>query len=335
MPKIFDPNAAATSHSGIFGLPFNEKESALILVPVPWEVTTSYGGGTSRAPAAILKASHQVDLFDLDVQNPYEPGIHMVKEPKQIKNLGVKSKRNHKNKKAVNAASALLNDWVYKTTATHLDLGKTVGIVGGDHSTPFGAMVAYGEKYKNYGVLHFDAHHDLRKAYEGFEHSHASIMRNVCDHIPSVKKLVQVGIRDFCEEESDFAQANKNKIKTYYDRDLKQALYSGKTWATVANEIVGHLPEHVFISFDIDGLDPKLCPHTGTPVPGGLEFDQAVEIIRELIRQKKTIIGFDLNEVAPGKDEWDANVGARMLYKLCALTFASQGKCQSHLTTQA
>ncbi|MCM0604667.1 MAG: agmatinase family protein [Xanthomonadaceae bacterium] len=343
MSKPLDPNAPATSGSGIFGLPFAVEESDIVYIPVSWEVTTSYGGGTARAPQSILQASAQVDLYDTDVIDPYKSGLHMIDESKEILALNKKNKLLAKKVihaiekgkpveslgnllKPINQASKKLNTWVFDMTKSLIKIKKIPVIVGGDHSTPFGAIQAYGEYFPGFGILHFDAHLDLRDEYEGFEHSHASIMRNVCDQIPAVKKIVQVGIRDFCQEEVNYTLENKNKIKVFYDYNLKQAQYAGIPWKETAQEIVSKLPNLVYISFDIDGLDPKLCPNTGTPVPGGLELDQSLEIVREIIRQKKKIIGFDLCEVSPGKTEWDANVGARLLYKLSALTLASQGK---------
>jgi agmatinase len=134
--------------------------------------------------------------------------------------------------------------------------------------------------------------------------------------LKGVKALVQVGIRDYCEEEMNLINSDK-RVSTFFDRDLKRAQIEGKNWKTLVDAIIKKLPAKVFISFDIDGLDPKMCPNTGTPVPGGLEYEQAIYLMEALIKAKKKIIGFDLNEVAPGKDEWDANVGARLLFKMC------------------
>jgi agmatinase len=122
---------------------------------------------------------------------------------------------------------------------------------------------------------------------------------------------------------------SKGRVKTFFDADLKAAQYKGKTWSQQCDEIIRELPEQVYISFDIDGLDPKLCPHTGTPVAGGFEFHQITFLIRELVHAGKKIIGFDLNEVSPGEDDWDANVGARMLYQLCNWCAVSQGKLKA------
>jgi len=177
-------------------------------------------------------------------------------------------------------------------------------------------------------LLHFDAHSDTRDAYEGFLWSHASIMRNAIRDLPSITRITQVGIRDFCEEEHSFISELGERAKVFYDRDLARRRFAGEPWTKTAGEIVDSLPLQVWISFDIDGLDPKLCPHTGTPVPGGLELAEAVHLIGLVARSGRRIIGFDLNEVSPapgGKDEWDANVGMRLLYKLVAWTFVSRG----------
>lgn len=348
----FDPNAAATADSGIFGLPFDEKESALLLYPVPWEATTSYGGGTGEGPAAILEASRQVDLYDADVLKPYEAGLHMLPENREIRSWNVEAKalaarvidaagvtqgdrELEAALQAVNAASERVNLDVERATQRILSGEKIPGIVGGDHSVPFGALKAIAGKNPSFGILHFDAHLDLRNAYEGFQWSHASIMHNVLERIPAVSKLVQVGIRDFCEEEMDYARSQGARVRVFTDRELTRRKFQGASWDQVAREIVEQLPKEVWVSFDIDGLDPRYCPHTGTPVPGGLEFQEANYILSLVVQSGRKIIGFDLNEVAPhpewpeGGDEWDANVGARMLYKLCAWTLASQGKAKA------
>ncbi len=351
----FDPNAAATEDSGVFGLPFNEEQAKVVLLPVPWEVTTSYGGGTSRGPEAILEASRQVDLFDLDVETPYAPGIFMRENSAEILARNKEGRELAQKVIAVggdvsshpelqqalsrvNALSVEMNDWVHAQVRDLLEAGKIVGLVGGDHSTPFGAIRAHAEWFsvpsggrpREFGVLHFDAHSDTREAYEGFEYSHASIMHNVLQHIPQVTKLVQVGIRDVCEQEMTYCRSQGERVRTYFDRDLVASRFRGETFEGFANRIVADLPEQVYVSFDIDGLDPRYCPNTGTPVPGGLDFSEAVWILKSLVRSGRRIVGFDLNEVSPGdgSSEWDANCGARMLYKLVGFTLASQNQCR-------
>jgi agmatinase len=341
----FDPNAPPDADSGVFGLPHTEKEAAMVLVPVPWEATTSYGGGTSDGPAAILEASGQVDLFDGEVLKPYIPGIYMRPESKEVRawnktakaaaqkiiKVGGKIEGRKDLQKAlrtVNDLGAKLNEWVRGQTRSLMTAGKIVGIVGGDHSVPYGAFRAAAELHGEFGLLHFDAHADMRVAYEGFVWSHASIMYNAMENIPQIVKIVQVGVRDYCEQEHEFLHALGDRATAFFDRDLKARRFKGDSWAVTVQAIVDALPPKVWITFDIDGLDPRFCPHTGTPVPGGQEFSEVNFLLGALARSGRTIIGFDLVEVAPApgrKDEWDANVGMRLLYKLAAWTFVSRG----------
>ncbi|HSA01797.1 MAG TPA: agmatinase family protein [Candidatus Paceibacterota bacterium] len=348
MSCIFDPNAAAASDSGIFGLPFSYEEASLVYLPVPWEATTSYGGGTSEGPTAILEASRQVDLFDADVLRPYEARLHLLPESEEVRAKGKAAKaqaariiatggriEGHPELEAalaeVNSACAWMNSYVHKEISRLLEAGKIPALIGGDHSTPFGAIQAVAERQSDLGILHIDAHSDTRRAYEGFTWSHASIMFNVLDRIPGVHRLVQVGIRDFCEQEWDFCQSQKDRVRVFWDAQMCRRKLEGRSWASLADEIVAALPRNIWVSFDIDGLDARFCPHTGTPVPGGLEFAEANYLLRAAVKAGRTLVGFDLNEVAPdpeGADEWDANVGARMLYKLTGWTLASQGRAR-------
>ncbi len=339
--KSMDPSAPAKPGSGIYGLDADRKTSRVHLIPVPWEATTSYGGGTSRGPKAIVAASHQVDLYDLDAGRPFDAGICMLPESAAIKRLNAPARKavetvvaagsEGRERKAVqnalkrvNDASAKVNDLVGRAAKKALDAGKLVGLVGGDHSSPYGLIKELSERHPGLGILHFDAHHDLRVAYEGFAHSHASIMDNVMRDCPNVTRLVQVGIRDFCEEERDAVEKSARRIVAHYDVELARARFEGVRFEDIAATIVGQLPETVYVSFDIDGLDPRYCPNTGTPVPGGLDFNEAMHILRVLAESGRTIVGFDLCEVSPGqKDEWDANVGARVLYKLIGFMLLS------------
>lgn len=343
--KKFDPTTTISSDFGIFGIPLKEEECRLVLLPVPWEVTTSYGKGASNGPRIIREASEQIDLFDFETKNAYEAGYFMkeisediASKSKKYKELAQKVialKTEQSDDLAtinqlvaeVNTASKELTEWVYQETQKILKAGHLFGLVGGDHSTPLGAIKAICENHSHnnkseVGILHIDAHSDTRKAYQGFEQSHASIMYNVMQLPVRPKKLVQVGIRDFCEEEYEFVQAHPD-IKTFFDIALKQRLLKGESWASIASDIINELPQKVYISFDIDGLDPRYCPSTGTPVIGGLAADEVFFLFNLLAQSGRQIVGFDLNEVSTGdadEAEWDGNVGARMLYKLCGWT---------------
>ncbi len=339
----FNPDAVGNPNNNIFNLPFAEEDARLVILPVPWEVTVSNNAGTARAPEHILNASLQVDLLDADYKDEWRKGFYLRPSDKKVQmksdylrkeaelyinyiaqgEIVADNKFMCKTLKEINAGSNFLNDWVYEQTKDLLQAGKLVGLLGGDHSTPLGFYKAIAEKYNEFGILQIDAHCDLRKAYEGFNYSHASIMYNALQEIPQLKKLVQIGIRDFCYEEFDYMIASNQRIITYFDKDIKERMYEGQLWKAIAEEMINHLPQYVFISFDIDGLDPKLCPHTGTPVQGGFESEQLFYLFKKIIQSGRKLIGFDLVEVGVSRTEWDENVGARCLFKLCNLLAAS------------
>jgi agmatinase len=343
----YDPNSVGNPNNNIFGLPSNEDDSDLVILPVPWEVTVSYGAGTARAPEAILKASLQVDLFDPEMPDAWKNGFYMRPSDKKVLmksdylrkeaelyidyiSRGDAVEANQfmtKTLREVNEGSNYMNTWVYEQTKALMEKGKLVGLLGGDHSTPLGYFKAIAEKHGDFGILQIDAHFDLRESYEGFKYSHASIMYNALNEIPELKKLVQVGIRDFGSDEWEYAAQNSDRIVVYLDRGIRTRQFEGETWKTISKEIIDNLPQKVYISFDIDGLDRKLCPFTGTPVPGGFEIDQVFYLFSQLLKSGKEIVGFDLNEVGIGGDtDWDANVGARALYKLCNLLVTGNAK---------
>lgn len=333
----FDPNAAARPDSGVFGLDCAEADSGVVLVPVPFAATVSYGGGAELGPAAILAASHQVDLYDLRYGRPYEKGIcwqaadprlaaaHARARPLVAAALAAGGDPDVAIRAAVDAAGAEVNAIVQQRVAAILAKGQVPGVVGGDHAVPFGAIQAVAERYPGVGILHFDAHADLRVAFEGFQWSHASIMDNVLRRIPGVARLVQIGIRDFCEQELQAIAAADGRVVTHFDAVWQRRRFQGVAFDVLCREAVAALPQHVYVSFDIDGLDPACCPNTGTPVPGGLSFAEALHVLEVLHESGRHLVGFDLVEVAPGSaGEWDANVGARLLYKLCGAALANR-----------
>ena len=350
VPPNFDPNAPGDINGNLFGLPFNYDDSLVAILPVPWDVTTSYNPGTHAGPDALRNASLQIDLYDPDAPDFWQHGIYMLPTPanwleknaelrplaeqvinalSQGKTIGDDINLMH-HLAAINDNSHALNDWVYAQTAQCLCDGKITGLVGGEHSTPLGFIRALSEIHNEFGILHIDAHADLRHAYEGFTYSHASIMYNALQY-PQITRLVSVGLRDVCDEEMERIADSNGRIRAFFDRDLKNQIYieRKRTWADQCKKMISKLPKKVYISFDIDGLDPSLCPNTGTPVPGGLSFHEAVYLLHSLVKSGKQIIGFDLCEVSPshdGTNEWDANVGARILYKLC--NFAIEARQQ-------
>ncbi len=341
--KDFDPNGVGQAGGGLFGLPYSLDEAKVVLIPAPWGVTTSYGGGTEEAPRAILEASPQIDYY----HESY--GAESWKIPLAMQSLATwegeytlgqtmreKARRHIESFERGGAGEASAVHEIHTACESFrarveqeadslLANGKLIGILGGDHSTPLGLMQALAKRHGAFGILQIDAHADLRENYEGFTYSHASIMWNALK-IPQVEKLVQVGIRDYAVEERALIDGSGGRITTFFDEDMKRTLFEGASWSAQVKKIVEELPREVYLSFDIDGLDPALCPHTGTPVPGGLSFSEAVYLIRAVAGSGRRIIGFDLSEVSPGTNSsWDANVGMRMLYALALWSAKSNG----------
>jgi len=331
--------------SKLFGISCSPEKASIVIIPMPWEVTVSSRSGTSLGPESILKAS-----YGLGSMTPHEAssiqalGVAMLPIPHDWKALsdtlrhhtvghihamelgfGKSSFKKGIVNKIDHYAEQLKED-VKSKSIFYLKEGKLVGVLGGDHSVPLGFIEALAEFHNNFGVLQIDAHPGLRKAYRGFHYSHASIMYNVLQ-LPYITRLVQVGLRNCTEEELQIIAAEEGRIFPFFDSDLKKQRFVGATWESICTTIVEVLPEKTYISFDIDGLDPKLCPSTGTPVPGGLEFDEVCYLLDRIVKSGKKIIGFDLCEVAPGENiDWDAQVGSRVLYKLAMAIGASTEK---------
>lgn len=333
----FNPDGVGRKGS-LFGLPFTEETASVVILPVPWEVTVSYGAGTAGGPMAVWEASPQIDYFLADIPEAWKIGLAMAPIPVDWAELSAQLRARTEPYIAwlerdeaggalpdayvrllhdLEVAGRRLRDWLAGQAASHLEQGRLVGVLGGDHSTPLGLMAALAQRHPAFGILQIDAHADLRVAYEGFRYSHASIMTNALE-LPQVSRLVQVGLRDFSASEAQVVADSGGRIVAFTDQALKEERFAGKTWQEQCGEIVAALPQHVYISFDIDALDPKLCPHTGTPVPGGFELEEVCYLIKQVVRSGRRLIGFDLCEVAPGEDEWDGNVGAWALYRLAS-----------------
>ncbi len=341
----FDPDSAATG-DGLFGLSTPVQDAALVVIPVPFDATTSYRPGTARGPAAVLEASKQVDLEDLQYGPIWQAGIAMLPIPRDVAALSTAARKvaqpvlraggvqpgnraHAKAAEAVNAASMQVHRMVGARAAEIIKRGAIPALLGGDHASPFALIQTLAEKHPGLGILQIDAHADLRKEFEGFTWSHASIFHNVMTRVPGVARLTQVGIRDFGMRERQLVEQSKGRVRCFYDQDLRDRQAAGgarAAWNAICKDIVKTLPSKVYISFDIDGLTPDHCPATGTPVPGGLTFAEVAHLLAVLAKSGKRVVGFDLCEVAPsaGDGEWNANVGARVLYKLMGCTLASQ-----------
>lgn len=333
----FDPDAAALPESGIFGLPEDRRGSEVHVIAAPFDATSSYGDGAAEAPEAILHASHQVDLHDPVAGDPWRRGLYYLADEGSIAGFNEEARPLAKeiitaggaredpallrSLAKVNELSERMNDEVYLRTSAAFEEGHSPIILGGDHSVVFGALRAAVERHPGLGILHFDAHADLRPAYEGFTWSHASIFHNLTSRLESLGPVLQVGLRDFGQAEHEEIKAKPDKLRTVFDSDWSRARLEGRDLAAYVRDSLAFLPETVWVTFDVDGLDPSLCPGTGTPVPGGLTWAEAMLWLEELKASGRRVIGSDLVEVAPGAplrggDSWDAIVGARLLYRL-------------------
>jgi agmatinase len=333
----FDPNGVGIANGNLFGFPVTEANADIVIIPVPWDATASYGKGTSDGPEAILTASTQLDFYHPKLENAYQTAVFMTPVSSEWKAIntklcieaisyidflenGGKLEENvdfQQTVAVISEAQHAMRENLRNRSKELLNQGKIVGVLGGEHSTPLGLMQAIDDLGKSFGILQIDAHADLRDAYEGFEQSHASIMFNALKNLKNLSKLVQVGIRDIAQSEVDLINSSNGKVRTFFDWELKEGSYTGKTWAQQVDEIIEQLPQNVYVSFDIDGLSPELCPNTGTPVAGGFKLEEINYLFFKLADSGRKIVGFDLNEVAPGSDDdWDANVGARALWNL-------------------
>ncbi len=280
----------------------NIKEK-VVVVPFGLEKTVSYGGGTSKGPKEIIKASHQVELFDEDLN----------KEP--YKNIGIKTLQPFPIKK--NIVDALKQ--IENVNKLLLNNNKFPLVLGGEHSLTPGSIRPFIKKFKKIHLLHFDAHADLRNSYNGNKFSHASAIRRCLDS-PNVS-LVSFGIRNISLNEILFLKKNKKRIKIFWAKDkLKWNL-------NVFKKIIKN--KKIYLTFDIDGLDSSLMPATGTPEPGGLFWNETINIIK-IAAQTADIVGADVNELSPIKGFNSYNfLTAKLVYKIISYAFEFKKKLDS------
>ena len=316
------------------------KMADLILIPAPWSATVSYGKGAEKGPELIRAASHYMDFFNPLFQCSYNEKIHFEENDPMIESLNsqalkwaqkLEEKKTSQVYENINQASQDLLGWIYEKSSKAFSQDKIPALVGGEHSISEGILSFIGHKYKgDYGLLHLDAHADLRTAYQGFKHSHASVMRNVLNLEQPPRQLVQVAVRDFCKEEYEQIKQDE-RIRCYFDEEIFTRIFEGQKWQVICKEIISQLPQRIYVSLDVDGLSWSYVPGTGTPVPGGLSFNQVLYLFAEIKRQNKKLISFDVVETSAGESgqvfaEWNGNVSARLLYCLSGLALHSHGK---------
>ncbi len=334
--KAFDPNGVGNTSNNIFGLPFDVSESRLVFIPAPWDVTTSSQAGTADGPVNIFRHSFQIDLFDHLLPDAWKQGMAMekvdpsiVRKNREIRKLarniidhleaGNSISGNDPEQAELSRVNQACDDYMVfmeNKCLQYLHNGQTPFIVGGEHSVSIGLIRALASRHDHFGILQIDAHADMRKAYQGFTHSHASVMQLAAE-TKGVSKIVQVGIRELCGEELQFISRHNNKIKTFYGHDMHRRLFEGEPWSEICSDIVEMLPDKIYLTFDVDGLDPAWCPGTGTPVPGGITYSQAVYLMEAVFRAGKHFIGADLVETGPGTI--DGIVSSRLLYRMAGM----------------
>jgi len=321
---------SADAGSGFFGLDHKPSDALIQVLPVAWEGSTSQGSGASACFPFLQSASHYVDLHHERYGSAYRAGIacndQMLSFSKQVQ---AKCKDGDKATVRDQLYASILNE-LKKQTKTVLKQGSIPVVVGGDHSVPLGAMLAIDDgvsaQGQEWGILHLDAHLDMRRSYEGMQNSHASIMYHVSQNARSLRGLVSVGIRDYCREE--ILHAGSISAHVLSDRKMRRRLAQGKSLSDVFAAAIKKLPEKVYLSFDIDGLDMTLCPSTGTPVPGGLLFHEMQLLLDLVVESGREVVGADLCEVVcvggSPHESVDAIVGARVLWELCNAAIASR-----------
>lgn len=273
------------------------KNSSIIIIQSPLEKTVSYGKGTAKGPSEILKASHYVEFFDEELGRElcFEKGICTLEEIK-----------------CENLSTAKSIEKIYRVVNKHINAGKFVVTLGGEHSLSLAPVKAHFENYDNLSVLQIDAHSDFRDSYEGSKYSHASVMARVAEF---TSNIVQVGIRAQSKEEFDFVK--NNHIHTFYARDIREQRF-GKNWQSKVTEV---LDQNVYITLDVDGFDPSVIPATGTPEPGGLFWDETMNLLK-LIGKNRNIIGFDVVELAPNINDVSSSFNAaKLIYKILNYSF--------------
>ena len=281
---------------GFLGFDANQNLSPkVIVVPFGLEKTVSYGGGTKNGPKEIIKASHQVELFDEELN----------KEP--YKEIGIKTIKPFKIKKKINQALnqlASINEKIISSNKFPL-------VFGGEHSITPGSIKPIVNKYDEVTLLHFDAHADLRESYQGEKFSHASAIKRCLDY--KNVKVVSFGIRNLSRQEMEFYNSNRNRIEIFWGKDKKK-------W-DLSNLDKFFKNKTVYITFDVDGFDASIMPATGTPEPGGLLWEDVLPIIKKVC-QISNIVGADINELAPIKNFDSYNfLVAKLAYKILSYTF--------------
>ena len=285
-----------SQRKGFLGYDAKQKsDHKVVVVPFGLEKTVSYGGGTKNGPKEIIKASHQVELFDEELN----------KEP--YKKIGIKTLKPFLIKKEIKSALNQLT----KINEKILLNDKFPMVLGGEHSLTVGSIKPFVKKYDEIILLHFDAHADLRESYNGEKYSHASAIKRCLDF--KNVKVVSFGIRNLSQSEMNFYKNNKNRIEIFWGKDKKK--WDLSRLKSIFKE------KNVYITFDVDSFDASIMPATGTPEPGGLLWEEVLSIIKKVC-QISNVVGVDINELAPIKNFDSYNfLVAKLAYKVLSYIF--------------
>lgn len=277
------------------GIPdeFAQLEKAkVVLIPVPYDGTSTWGKGADKGPEAFLKASENMELYDIETDSEvYQQGIFLADAVEE------------------NSSPEAMVDAVHKTTKEYIKRNKFVTAFGGEHSISIGTIRAFNECFDNLTVLHIDAHADLRKSYEGTKFNHACAVHEASQ----TTNLIQVGIRSMDAIEKTFM----DEEKTFFAHDMVLDEY----WM---DKVIDIMTDNVFITFDLDALDPSIMPSTGTPEPGGLFYYEILEFLKQVFTDKN-VVGFDIVELCPNKNEKSSDfLAAKLYYKMLSYKFMGE-----------
>ena len=338
--KDFNPNTITPDNGCYFGLSHDPESAALVLLSAPWDTTTSLRSGSSYAPDAIIEVSRYVDFYEPLAPNSWQKGIATAPIDYSIQDLSHRLRSDaervinlhdelgmsvidnlmyERRLRRVNEGSVEVNNNIFQQASNWLSKDKIVGLVGGDQSVTYGIVRAMGYKYEKLGLLHIDSKCDMREAFQGFDFSHASTMFNIMRDVPQVDKLVSVGVQEFSPIEWERV-SNNGRIKVFTAQQMWSDQFEGTPWSKIVDDIIAELPDHVYISLDIDGLMNECSPNKGHMTAGGLNFHQVIYLMDRIITSGRRIVGFDLTEVSPNiENKADMRIVARLLFKMCSI----------------
>ncbi|WP_299128095.1 agmatinase [uncultured Winogradskyella sp.] len=267
-------------------------QSKIVLIPVPYDGTSTWQKGADKGPEAFLEASENMELYDIETDSEvYKQGVFLAEAVTE------------------NASPEAMVDAVHKTTKSFIKKNKFVTVFGGEHSISIGTIRAFNEMFEDLTVLHIDAHADLRKSYEGSKCNHACAVYEASQST----NLIQVGIRSM----DAIAKTVMNQEQTYFAHDMAE----DDNWMDSA---IDQMTDNVFITFDLDALDPSIMPSTGTPEPGGLLWYETLEFLKQVF-EEKTVVGFDIVELCPNKNEKSSDfLAAKLYYKMLSYKFMNE-----------